>query len=78
MFSDRYRVECRKANVPESAHGLRKAGATRAVDNGATEAQLEAMFGWSRGSSEARSIRRRRIVLASPSKVQKSCFQNAT
>jgi hypothetical protein len=25
----------------------------RAANNGATEAQLEAMFGWSRGSSEA-------------------------
>jgi hypothetical protein len=28
---------------------LRKAGATRAANNGATEAQLEAMFGWRGG-----------------------------
>ena len=53
-FGNWFKEACRKANVPGSAHGLRKAGATRAVDNGATEAQLEAMFGWSRGSSEAR------------------------
>jgi integrase len=32
--------------VPGSAHGLRKAGATRAANNGATVAQLNAIFGW--------------------------------
>jgi hypothetical protein len=39
----------KEAAVPGSAHGLRKAGATRAADNGATEAQLEALFGWRGG-----------------------------
>jgi integrase len=39
----------KKAAVPGSAHGLRKAGATRAAENGATEAQLEALFGWRGG-----------------------------
>lgn len=29
-----------------SAHGLRKAGATFAAENGATDSQLKAMFGW--------------------------------
>ncbi|OHZ31668.1 MULTISPECIES: tyrosine-type recombinase/integrase [Rhizobium/Agrobacterium group] len=29
-----------------SAHGLRKAGATIAAENGATEEQLKAIFGW--------------------------------
>lgn len=29
-----------------SMHGLRKAGATRAAENGATEKQLMAIFGW--------------------------------
>jgi integrase len=53
-FGNWFKEACRKANVPGSAQGLRKAGATRAAENGATEAQLEAMFGWSRGSSEAR------------------------
>ncbi len=34
------------AGVPGSAHGLRKAGATRAAENGATERELNAIFGW--------------------------------
>ena len=41
-FSD----ACRKAGVNKSAHGLRKIGATRAANNGATVAQLNAIFGW--------------------------------
>ena len=52
-FGNWFREACETAGVPGSAHGLRKCGATRAANNGATEAQLEAMFGWSRGSSEA-------------------------
>lgn len=40
---------CRAAGVPGRAHGLRKAGATRAANNGATVAELEAMFGWRGG-----------------------------
>ena len=34
-----------------SAHGLRKAAATRAAENGATVAQLNAIFGW-KGSED--------------------------
>jgi integrase len=52
-FGNWFREACENAGVPGSAHGLRKCGATRAANNGATEAQLEAMFGWARGSSEA-------------------------
>ena len=33
----------------KSAHGMRKAAATRAAENGATERELEAIFGWSGG-----------------------------
>jgi len=33
----------------KSAHGIRKAAATRAAENGATERELEAIFGWSGG-----------------------------
>jgi integrase len=40
---------CKKAGVPGTAHGRRKAGATRAANNGATEAELEAIYGWSGG-----------------------------
>jgi integrase len=48
-FGNWFRGACRAAGVPGSAHGLRKAGATRAANNGATVAQLEAIFGWSGG-----------------------------
>lgn len=44
-----FRDACRKAGVNKSAHGLRKAAATRAANNGATVAQLEAIFGWEGG-----------------------------
>jgi integrase len=37
---------CTQAGVPGRAHGLRKAGATIAAENGATAHQLMAIFGW--------------------------------
>jgi len=46
-FGNWFREACRKAGVPGSAHGLRKAAATRCEENGATVPQLMAMFGWS-------------------------------
>jgi integrase len=43
MFKD----ACKAAGVMDkSAHGLRKAAATRAADNGATAHELMAIFGW--------------------------------
>ena len=46
-FGNWFRRRCDEANLHHcSAHGLRKAGATIAADNGATEHQLMAMFGW--------------------------------
>jgi integrase len=41
-FADR----CKEAGVPGRAHGLRKAGATIAANNGATAHQLMGIFGW--------------------------------
>jgi len=46
-FGNMFRDACRAAGVKKSAHGLRKIGATRAANNGATVAQLNAIFGWS-------------------------------
>jgi integrase len=46
-FGNAFRDACREAGVNKSAHGLRKIGATRAANNGATVAQLNAIFGWS-------------------------------
>ena len=46
-FGNWFRERCNEAGLPQcSAHGLRKAGATRAADNGATEHQLMALFDW--------------------------------
>ena len=48
-FGNWFHECCRKANCPGSAHGLRKAGATRAAERGPTERQLMAIFGWTTG-----------------------------
>ena len=45
-FGNWFKDACKAAGVPGSAHGLRKAGATRAAENGATERELNAIFGW--------------------------------
>ena len=45
-FGNWFREACHEAGCPGSAHGLRKAGATRAAENGATVHQLMALFGW--------------------------------
>lgn len=45
-FGNEFKGACKAAGVPGSAHGVRKIAATRAADNGATEAQLMAIFGW--------------------------------
>lgn len=65
-FTNWFRKCCKDAGVPGSAHGLRKAGASRVAENGATEAQLNALFGWKEGSRESATYVRkaRRNVLA--------------
>jgi integrase len=46
-FGNTFRKWCNEAGLHNcSAHGLRKAAATRAAENGATAHQLMAMFGW--------------------------------
>jgi integrase len=45
-FGNVFREACRRAAVSKSAHGLRKIAATRAAEQGATVAQLNAIFGW--------------------------------
>lgn len=50
-FGNRMRKWCDAAGLPHcTAHGLRKAGATIAADNGASERQLMAIFGWESSS----------------------------
>lgn len=45
-FGNWFHDRCVEADVPGRAHGLRKAGATFAAENGATAHQLMAMYGW--------------------------------
>lgn len=45
-FGTWFADQCVAAGIPGRAHGLRKAGATIAAENGANEFQLAAMYGW--------------------------------
>jgi len=46
-FGSMFRTCCDEAELPHcTAHGLRKAGAVIAAENGATPHQLMAIFGW--------------------------------
>jgi integrase len=45
-FGNWFRDRCVEAGVCGRAHGLRKAGAATAAENGATTKQLMAIFGW--------------------------------
>ncbi len=46
-FGNWFRARCDEAGLPHcSAHGLRKAGATIAAENGATDRQLMALYDW--------------------------------
>ena len=46
-FGSKFRAWCDEAGLPHcTAHGLRKAGASVAAENGATPHQLMAIFGW--------------------------------
>lgn len=46
-FGGRFRKWCDEAGLPQcTAHGLRKAGATRAAEAGASDRQLMALFDW--------------------------------
>lgn len=52
-FGTWFKKACKAANVPGSSHGLRKLAAVRMAENGATEAELNAVFGWAEGSDES-------------------------
>ncbi len=65
-FGNRFRDWCTEAGLPHcSPHGLRKAGATIAAENGASEAQLMAIYGWSdmkMASHYTRKANRKRLA----------------
>jgi integrase len=73
-FGNLFRQACRKAGlIDRSAHGLRKAAASRAAEHGATEAELEAIFGRSGGrmaSLYTRAANRQRLSIAAMNKLE--------
>jgi integrase len=71
-FGNWFRKRCDEAELPTcSAHGLRKAGAALAAENGATERQLMAIFGWSTMKEAARYTKaaNQKVVAASGMKL---------
>jgi integrase len=71
-----FRAACKAAGIiGKSAHGLRKAAATRAANNGATVAELEAIFGWSGGqmaSLYTRSADRKKLAAGAIEKMARN------
>lgn len=52
-FGNAFSEAARAAGIEKSAHGVRKIAATIAAENGATEAELDAVFGWTGGRMAA-------------------------
>jgi integrase len=69
-FGNWFRDRCNEAGLPQcSAHGVRKASAARAAENGATSRQLMAMFGWlsmQEAERYTRAAERRRLAKDAP------------
>jgi integrase len=66
-FGNWFRERCKEAGVPGSAHGLRKAGAATAAENGASTLQLMSIFGWSsikEAERYTRAAERRKMAAA--------------
>jgi integrase len=79
-FGNAFRTACRAAGVAKSAHGVRKIGATRAAENGATVAELEAIFGWSGGgmaSLYTRAADRARLAKGAMSKLARTASEHS-
>lgn len=73
-FGNMFRTACNEAGVRKSAHGVRKIGATRAAEAGATVGELEALFGWSGGAMAmhyTRTADRKRLAKSASEKLGK-------
>lgn len=56
-FGNAFSEAAAAAGVEKSAHGVRKIAATIAAENGATEAEMDAIFGWTGGRMAAHYTR---------------------
>jgi integrase len=74
-FGNAFREAAQAAGVNKSAHGVRKIGATRAAENGATVAELEAIFGWQGGGMAAlytKAANRARLSRSAMTKLERT------
>jgi len=75
-FGNIFKEACVAAGIPnKSAHGLRKIGATRAAENGATVAELNAIFGWTgttMASLYTQAADRKRLARQAADKLEKN------
>jgi integrase len=79
-FGNLFREACRQAGIEKSAHGIRKAAATRLAENGASQAELEAIFGWHGGTMASlytRAADRKRLSLRAMSKMTGTTEQHS-
>jgi len=81
-FGNWFRRACKAAGAPGSSHGLRKLAAVRMAENGATEAELNAVFGWAEGSNESatytRNASRSRLARGGISKMLPQTFSQTS
>jgi len=77
-FGNMFKDACKMAGVnapKQAAHGLRKVAATRAAENGATEFELMAIFGWTDPKMAAHYVKaanRRRLAAQAMEKLNAS------
>jgi integrase len=75
-FGNWFRDRCNEAGLPQcSAHGLRKAGATRAAENLATPHELMALFGWltlKQAEHYTRAASQKRLAAGAVAKLQRT------
>lgn len=74
-FGNWFGETCRAAGVNKSAHGLRKASATRDANNGWTESELEAKYGWRGGqmaSKYTRAMNRERLAVQAATRARRN------
>lgn len=72
-FGNMFRAACNAAGIKKSAHGVRKIGATRAAEAGATVGELEALFGWTGGtmaSHYTKTADRKRLAKQASEKIR--------
>lgn len=78
-FGNMFSEACRKAGIRKSAHGVRKLAATIMVENGATVAELESVFGWQGGAMAmlyTKAANRKRLSVGAMHKLARTMVES--